>query len=83
MIYHLHYETTGARVWVANQADRQETKQMANGFMWFDVSAQEADVAAGGTVVQPRTAGPAGEAVTLQDPAGALVALWIPFPQAG
>ena len=39
--------------------------------------------AAGGTVVTPRTSGPAGEAVTLADPAGALVALWIPFAEAG
>ena len=35
--------------------------------------------AAGGTVVIPRTPGPAGEAVTIADPAGALIALWIPF----
>lgn len=118
---------------------------MANGFMWFDVNAAEADVAAvvdfyrevldgpiapddadgpyrawmmdgerpwaavvqaddattgrwvpyvqvddldaavaaaeraGGKVVVPRTAGPAGEAVTVADPGGALIALWIPF----
>lgn len=41
--------------------------------------AVEAAVAAGGTVVVPRAAGPAGEAVTMTDPAGALVALWVPF----
>ncbi len=45
--------------------------------------AVDAAVAAGGTVVLPRTAGPAGEAVTVADPAGALVALWIPFENAG
>ena len=42
-------------------------------------AAVQAAVAAGGTVVVPRTAGPAGEAVTMTDPAGALIALWIPF----
>ena len=50
---------------------------MANGFMWFDVNA--AAEAAGGTVVRPATDGPAGRAVTVADPAGALVALWVPF----
>ncbi len=34
---------------------------------------------AGGTVVVPCTAGPAGHAVTVADPGGALVALWVPF----
>jgi predicted enzyme related to lactoylglutathione lyase len=42
-------------------------------------AAVETAVAAGGTVVLPRTAGPAGHAVTLADPAGALIALWVPF----
>lgn len=45
--------------------------------------AVDAAVAAGGTVVLPKTAGPAGHAVTLEDPAGALVALWVPFEDAG
>lgn len=45
--------------------------------------AVEAAVAAGGTVVVPKTAGPAGDAVTVEDPAGALVALWVPFESAG
>lgn len=44
-------------------------------------SAVEAAVAAGGTVVVPRTTGPAGDAVTVADPAGALVALWVPFDE--
>ncbi len=35
--------------------------------------------AAGGRVVVPRTPGPAGNAVTIADPGGALIALWIPF----
>lgn len=39
--------------------------------------------AAGGRVVVPRTPGPAGEAVTIADPAGALIALWIPFETEG
>ena len=42
-------------------------------------SSVEAAVAAGGKVVVSRTAGPAGEAVTMTDPSGALVALWVPF----
>ncbi len=37
-------------------------------------------VALGATVVADRSDGPAGTAVTLADPGGALVALWIPFP---
>lgn len=44
--------------------------------------ATKAAVKAGGTVVLPKTAGPAGpagHAVTVADPAGALVALWVPF----
>ncbi len=40
-------------------------------------------VAAGGTIVQPKTDGPAGTAVTIADPAGALIALWVPFPDNG
>ena len=32
----------------------------------------------GATVVQDRTEGPAGPAVTIADPGGALVALWVP-----
>lgn len=32
----------------------------------------------GATVVQDRTEGPAGTAVTIADPGGALVALWVP-----
>ncbi len=39
-------------------------------------------VGAGGTVVIPKTAGPAGNAVTIADPAGALIALWVPFESA-
>ena len=42
-------------------------------------TAVQAAVAAGGTVVLPKTAGPAGDAVTIADPAGALIALWVPF----
>lgn len=41
--------------------------------------ATQAAVAAGGTVVREATDGPAGRAVTVADPAGALVALWVPF----
>jgi predicted enzyme related to lactoylglutathione lyase len=36
----------------------------------------------GGTVVGDATDGPAGTAVLIADPAGALVALWVPFPTA-
>lgn len=36
----------------------------------------------GGTVVAEATDGPAGTAVLIADPAGALVALWVPFPTA-
>jgi hypothetical protein len=36
----------------------------------------------GGTVVADATDGPAGTAVLIADPAGALVALWVPFPAA-
>ncbi|MEW5989968.1 MAG: VOC family protein [Chloroflexota bacterium] len=36
----------------------------------------------GGSVVQDKTDGPAGTAVTMADPGGALVALWVPFPSA-
>ena len=34
----------------------------------------------GATVVADRSDGPAGTAVTIADPGGALVALWTPFP---
>ena len=34
----------------------------------------------GATVVAGKTDGPAGTAVTITDPGGALVALWTPFP---
>jgi uncharacterized protein len=37
-------------------------------------------ISLGATVVAGRTDGPAGTAVTIADPCGALVALWIPFP---
>lgn len=46
-------------------------------------SAVDKAVAAGGKVVLPKTAGPAGDAVTVADPAGALIALWVPFAEAG
>jgi hypothetical protein len=36
----------------------------------------------GGTVVAEATDGPAGTAVLVADPAGALVALWVPFATA-
>lgn len=48
----------------------------------LDAAVDEA-VAAGGTVISPKTAGPAGHAVTLADPAGALIALWVPFESEG
>lgn len=35
-------------------------------------------LALGATVVQEKSEGPAGTAVTVADPAGALVALWVP-----
>ena len=34
----------------------------------------------GASIVQDKTDGPAGTAVTIADPGGALVALWVPFP---
>jgi predicted enzyme related to lactoylglutathione lyase len=34
----------------------------------------------GGRIVADATDGPAGTAVLIADPAGALVALWVPFP---
>lgn len=37
-------------------------------------------VAAGGKVVSPRSDGPAGTAVAVADPAGAVVSLWVPYP---
>ena len=36
----------------------------------------------GASVVLDKTDGPAGTAVTIADPGGALVALWVPFPVA-
>ena len=39
-------------------------------------------VEAGATVVAGPTDGPAGTAVTIADPGGAQLALWIPFPAA-
>ena len=39
-------------------------------------------VEAGATVVSGPTDGPAGTAVTISDPGGAQLALWIPFPAA-
>ena len=38
--------------------------------------------ALGARIVQDKTDGPAGTAVTIADPGGALVALWVPFPAA-
>jgi uncharacterized protein len=35
----------------------------------------------GATIVSDKTDGPAGTAVTIADPAGALLALWVPHPQ--
>jgi predicted enzyme related to lactoylglutathione lyase len=43
----------------------------------LDAAAEQA-VALGGRVVQAKTAGPAGTSVTVADPGGALVALFIP-----
>jgi predicted enzyme related to lactoylglutathione lyase len=37
----------------------------------------------GATVVAGKTDGPAGTAVTVADPGGALLALWVPRPTAG
>lgn len=34
----------------------------------------------GATLITDNTDGPAGTAVTLADPTGALIALWVPFP---
>ena len=39
--------------------------------------------ALGATVVQDKTDGPAGTAVTIADPGGALIALWVPFASQG
>lgn len=41
-------------------------------------AAVEAAVAAGATVIQPRTTGPAGDATVIADPIGAHLALWVP-----
>ena len=40
--------------------------------------ATEKAAALGATIVQERSEGPAGTAVTIADPAGALLALWVP-----
>jgi uncharacterized protein len=45
----------------------------------LDVAVDKA-TALGATVVAGKTDGPAGTAVTIADPGGALVALWTPFP---
>ena len=47
----------------------------------LDVAVAKA-IGLGGTVIQDKTDGPAGTAVTIVDPGGALVALWVPFPGA-
>lgn len=41
-------------------------------------AALAAALAAGGTVLQERTTGPAGDATIVSDPAGAAIALWVP-----
>ena len=41
-------------------------------------AATEKATALGATVVQEKSVGPAGTAVTIADPAGALLALWVP-----
>lgn len=43
----------------------------------LDAATKQA-AALGATVVQGKTEGPAGTAVTIADPGGALVALWVP-----
>jgi uncharacterized protein len=45
----------------------------------LDVAVDKA-TSLGATVVAGKTDGPAGTAVTIADPGGALVALWTPFP---
>jgi predicted enzyme related to lactoylglutathione lyase len=45
----------------------------------LDVAVDKA-VSLGATVVAGKADGPAGTAVTIADPGGALVALWTPFP---
>jgi predicted enzyme related to lactoylglutathione lyase len=46
----------------------------------LDVAVDKA-TALGATVVTGKADGPAGTAVTVADPGGALVALWTPFPE--
>ena len=43
----------------------------------LDAATQKA-TALGATIVQDKSEGPAGTAVTIADPAGALLALWVP-----
>ena len=45
----------------------------------LDVAVDKA-TSLGATVVVDKSDGPAGTAVTIADPGGALVALWTPFP---
>jgi predicted enzyme related to lactoylglutathione lyase len=45
----------------------------------LDVAVDKA-ISHGATVVADKADGPAGTAVTIADPGGALVALWTPFP---
>ena len=45
----------------------------------LDVAVEKA-ASLGATVVAGKSEGPAGTAVTIADPGGALVALWTPFP---
>lgn len=45
----------------------------------LDVAVDKA-TSLGATVVAGKTDGPGGTAVTIADPGGALVALWVPFP---
>ena len=45
----------------------------------LDVAVDKA-TSLGATIVAGKTDGPAGTAVTIADPGGALVALWTPFP---
>ena len=75
----------GDRPWAAVVASRDATAGRWIPYVHVEDldAAVRAAEAAGGEVVVPRTAGPAGEAVTVADPAGALVALWIPFGSEG
>ena len=53
---------------------------------WVHVQVDDLDIAVdkaislGATVVADKADGPAGTAVTIADPGGALLALWTPFP---